>query len=133
MSRQTENRFVVLVCGGRNFNDHLLVFRILDEINILEPITLIVQGYARGADRLADEWARKRGVPSTGKQYEVTSEMWRQQGRAAGHIRNHKMRVEQKPDLVLAFPGGPGTEGMCNIADRAGVPVIRVTTKGKII
>ena len=32
-----------------------------------------------------------------------------------------------KPDLVIAFPGGRGTEDMVTRAERAGIPVRRVT------
>jgi hypothetical protein len=37
---------------------------------------------------------------------------WKVYGRAAGPIRNMKMLLEGKPDLVVAFPGGIGTADM---------------------
>jgi len=39
---------------------------------------------------------------------------------AAGAIRNEKMAVEGKPDLIIAFPGGPGTKNMIDVARRKG-------------
>jgi hypothetical protein len=44
----------------------------------------------------------------------------------AGPIRNQRMLVEGKPDLVVAFPGGKGTAGMVTLARNAGVDVIMV-------
>jgi hypothetical protein len=35
------------------------------------------------------------------------------------------MLDESKPDLVVAFPGGPGTANMIKLARAAGVMVIR--------
>lgn len=48
----------VLVCGGRNYNDRKRVFSTLDRIGI----THLIQGGARGADALAKDWAKLRGI-----------------------------------------------------------------------
>ena len=48
-------------------------------------------------------------------------------GRKAGPIRNQRMLDEGKPDLVVAFPGGKGTNGMIDLARNAGVRVILVS------
>lgn len=53
---------VVLVCGGRDFKDADFVFASLDEIHKKTPITRLVHGDARGADKLAHAWARMRKV-----------------------------------------------------------------------
>lgn len=45
---------------------------------------------------------------------------------AAGPIRNQHMLDIGKPDVVLAFPGGRGTEDMIRRAEKAGVPVKRI-------
>ena len=37
------------------------------------------------------------------------------------------MIVEGTPDLVIAFPGGRGTENMIKQAEAAGIPVRRIT------
>jgi hypothetical protein len=36
------------------------------------------------------------------------------------------MLEEGKPDIVVAFPGGKGTEMMCEIARTAGIPVLQI-------
>ena len=42
-------------------------------------------------------------------------------------MRNQKMLNEGKPDGVLAFPGGKGTENMIELATRSKVKVRRIT------
>jgi ABC-type Fe3+-hydroxamate transport system substrate-binding protein len=36
------------------------------------------------------------------------------------------MLNEGKPDLVIAFPGGKGTQMMINLAESAGIPVVKI-------
>jgi hypothetical protein len=110
----------VLVCGGRDFEDVPLVFRTLDAIHAETPIDAIIEGGARGADRAAYLWSRGNCLSES---YPAD---WANLGRSAGPIRNEQMLREGNPDLVVAFPGGRGTEHMISIAERAGVPVRRV-------
>ncbi len=109
-------KFIVLVCGGRNFADVRLLTAALD--NLPSTPTLIVHGEARGADTLAGQWARKNKIPV--KSYPA---QWNKHGRAAGPIRNKEMLDKEKPDLVVAFPGGKGTAHMAKIARENGVDV----------
>lgn len=107
---------VVLVCGGRDYWDAKVITATLERHK--EDIKTLIHGNARGADSIADNWARSRGVkiiPFPAK--------WKERGRAAGSIRNTQMLEEGKPDLVIAFPGGRGTENMVNQAIAAGIPV----------
>jgi hypothetical protein len=46
-------------------------------------------------------------------------------GKKAGPLRNQRMLDEGRPDLVVAFPGGGGTEDM-RCAVKAGVSVHEV-------
>lgn len=109
----------VLVCGGREFNDHALAFRTLDE---LRPAPVrIIQGGAAGADELARNWAARNFIT-----YEHFPADWATHGRAAGPIRNQQMLEQGKPDLVIAFPGGRGTADMVRRAKAAGVRVVEV-------
>lgn len=103
-SRVCMKRNVVLVCGGRNYIDRSNVYQTLDLLHADKRITLLVQGFALGADQLAHQWALWRNVPSTGRKYQITSRMWSSQGKRAGWIRNKRMRDEERPDLVVAFP-----------------------------
>ena len=113
----------ILVCGGRNYNNRETVRRTLDRIKPAE----IIHGAARGADTLAGEYARDRGIPCRSFPAD-----WQRHGRPAGFIRNRQMLDEGKPELVVAFPGGPGTRNMVKIALERGFPVKTVDEAGKI-
>jgi len=104
----------ILVCGGRDYDDRKKVFEALDTLD--NPCALI-EGGARGADRLAREWAIDNNVPIF-----TFNADWETYGRAAGPIRNKQMLVEGKPDIVIAFPGGAGTANMIRQARAAGIP-----------
>ena len=80
-----------------------------------------------GADTLAGEYARDRGIPCRSFPAD-----WRRHGRPAGFIRNRQMLDEGKPELVVAFPGGPGTRNMVKTALERGFPVKTVDEAGKI-
>lgn len=115
-------RHRVLVCGGRDFNDRAYLFAVLDHyITQTGGFECVIQGAARGADTLAGEWADERGV--RGLPFPAD---WEANGRAAGPIRNARMLREGRPSVVVAFPGGRGTDDMIQRSERAGVPVIRV-------
>ena len=108
----------VLVCGGRKYHGQARVNEVLDALHKERPITLLIHGGANGADKLGAKWAVSRGVAP--KMYAAD---WDKYGRPAGHRRNAIMLHESQPDLVVAFPGGPGTAGMVRLACRAGVEV----------
>ena len=118
---------IVLVCGGRNYHNYERLSTILSRLHYStmtgyeEPISMLIHGHARGADTLAFRWAMENSVPQ--KAYPAD---WDRIGKAAGYQRNRQMLEEGKPDLVIAFPGGPGTQHMVNIAEQAGVRVVQI-------
>lgn len=118
----------VLCCGGREFDDVSAVGRALREFKpvgsqLLECSEHIIihGGCPTGADALVDHWCDVYGVRKR-----VYLADWKQHGRAAGPLRNARMIAEGKPDLVVAFPGGRGTEDMKKKARAAGIRVIEV-------
>lgn len=113
----------VLVCGGRDYDDRKSLFMVLDAAHSANPVELLVHGAAPGADDLAGQWARHVGVP-----WKAYPAHWKSEGKAAGPKRNARMLEEAKPHLVIAFPGGRGTANMILQAEKAGVPVVRVTS-----
>lgn len=110
----------VLVTGGRDFSDRELLFEALDGLHSKHGFTVLIHGDANGADRLSGEWATSRGIT-----VEAHPADWKKHGRAAGPIRNQKM-LEEKPELVVAFPGGKGTADMVRKAKQAGLEVVMV-------
>lgn len=103
----------LLVCGGRSYEDWSVVSKTLKEIG---P-TILIQGGAPGADRLAHKWADHNGVPV------VTYPANWSAGRKAGPMRNVFMLLDGRPDMVVAFPGGKGTADMVRRATDAGIPL----------
>ena len=116
------SRRVVLVCGGRDYSNIGHVFKTLDSMHVEKPITCIVHGAARGADSLADAWARERKVA-----IRSFPAQWSLRGKQAGPIRNQRMLDAMSPSLVVAFPGGAGTLDMTTRARAAGVIVLEAT------
>lgn len=113
---------IVLVTGGRDYDNKRLVFRALDELHRRNVIKRVVHGGARGADALAGRWAKRRGVPCD--VFPVSTAEWMAYGLAAGPRGNRIMLRKGKPDVVLAFPGNAGTEGMVELAQKARVLVL---------
>ena len=114
----------ILVCGGRTYNERAKVADVLCELSANrrgEAMTLI-HGAAAGADKIAAECAGDLGWT-----IEAYKANWLRYGTSAGPIRNRAMIDRGKPDLVIAFPGGSGTEDMVARAEKAGIPVRRVT------
>lgn len=108
----------VLVCGGRDYRDVQRVYAELDALHAAarHDCMVVIQGGAKGADQLARQWAVDRGVA-----FQNYPADWVKHGRAAGPIRNERMLLAGRPELVLAFPGGRGTADMVNRAKAAGV------------
>ena len=107
----------VLVCGGRGYDDKKTLWRAL---NLLKP-SRIIHGGASGADDLAGEYAIEKDLSES-----MFPARWSDHGAQAGPIRNQRMLDKAKPNLVVAFPGGKGTEDMVSRARKAGVLVLRV-------
>lgn len=114
----------VLVCGGRAFNDRDLVeqslYTLLRGVPKDEPLLVIHGACPTGVDAIADDWAERNGL-----QMVRCPANWKAWGPAAGPLRNRAM-IELCPQLVVAFPGGKGTEGMVKLAEQFGIHVKRV-------
>ena len=111
----------VLVCGGRDFCAFTRMSAELNKLHAQNPISLVIHGDARGADRLAGQWASNNGIP-----VDAYPADWNKWGKTAGYHRNKRMLEEGKPDLVVAFEGGRGTEMMMQLALEAGVPLVAI-------
>jgi hypothetical protein len=60
-----------------------------------------------GYDLQVEKWAKKLGLPYIGYPAD-----WGKYGNSAGPIRNQQMLEEERPDMVVAFPGNNGTQDM---------------------
>lgn len=112
----------IIVCGGRDYKDLQTLYTVLDQVHAENPVTCLVNGGYRGADKLSSRWAEQRNIPFV----EVHAN-WEKYGREAGPKRNTKM-LNQHPDTVavIAFPGGDGTADMVRKAIAGNKPVVSV-------
>jgi len=121
----------VLVCGDRNWTNGSLIYGWLSKAKERGYGT-VIEGEARGADSLARNIAKELEMEVLPFPAD-----WEKFHKAAGPIRNKQMLDEGKPDLVLAFHDNidisKGTRDMINQAKRAGIKVILINSKNRII
>jgi hypothetical protein len=120
----------LVVCGSRTWTDGVLLARAVERV-VAEhgqdrAGVVLIEGDARGADRLAGALARARGW-----ELEVYPADWQRHGRSAGMRRNARMLRQGRPERVLAFTddlaASRGTADMVRRAQGAGLPVLVVS------
>lgn len=118
----------VIIAGGRDFTDFMKLAGMLatwtkeTEIHeAFEPITEVVSGGARGADKLGEVWARQHGIPIKRMPAD-----WAKHKKSAGPIRNTEMA--KYADGLIAFWDGksPGTKDMIEKATKLGLKAVVV-------
>jgi hypothetical protein len=116
----------VVVTGSRDFKDSALVFKTMDLF--YHCIQNLFVGDAKGVDYFCYTWAVQRSV-----NYQMFTADWTMNGRAAGPMRNkdmltsaNKKTPENYPLILLAFPGGIGTENCVKQAKAMDIQVLRV-------
>jgi len=125
----------VLVCGGRETTlkkmgidpgaVHCLVVKTLNQLSACgRRETTVIHGGAKGVDSMADNWCFSTRTPKL--VFPISKEEWEAKGGIAGPLRNTQMLQDGKPDVCLAFPGGPGTADMVAKCRAAGVRVVEV-------
>lgn len=114
----------VIVCGSRHWTDYRMIEEVVTSLATDNPGIIIVQGEAKGADRLAALACRNNGIAC-----ESFPADWDHKGKGAGIIRNKQM-LDAGADLVVAFKDDfnhtmhrGGTENMIRIATSADVPI----------
>jgi hypothetical protein len=109
----------VLICGSRSWRDTEAIKK---RVDMLPDGTVVIEGGADGADKIARQCALKRHLFVA--EVAVTPGHWDRFGKRAGHMRNHAM-LDLMPDLVIAFQrnGSNGTQGTLDEACRRGIPI----------
>lgn len=116
--------FFCLVVGSRGFRDYSLLKERLDYyLQNQGDEAVIVSGGANGADSLAEQYAKERGLP-----LKVFHADWQTHGKGAGYIRNkqmHKYLSKQSKRGVVAFWDGKskGTTHSFDLAKEYGNPL----------
>lgn len=110
----------ILICGDRNYTDYKRILGFLKEYKRKHSELVVIEGGAKGADKLAKRAADELKIPVV--EYQAD---WLGLGRAAGPIRNQKMIDEGKPDIIVAFhddiESSKGTKDMINRAKKLNI------------
>lgn len=108
----------IIIAGGRDFEDYELMKRVCDELIKLPTGVEIISGGARGADKLAERYAKERNIRN-----KVVKADWDRYGKSAGYKRN--LEMASFADVLIAFWDGKsrGTMHMINIAKERGLGV----------
>lgn len=108
----------VIIAGGRNFDDYVLLFNKVQKYTMNMVSFEIVSGGAKGADSLGERYAKVNKVP-----LKIFKADWDKYGKGAGHIRNREM-AEYATHLIAFWDGkSRGTENMINTAKELGLKV----------
>jgi hypothetical protein len=86
----------IAVIGSRTFDDYGLLRKTLDAI---PDISSIISGGAKGADSLAEQWAKEKGIGTV-----VFKPEWAKYGMGAGVVRNRL--IIEDCDYCIAFWDG---------------------------
>lgn len=110
------------VNGSRTFSDERLLYAVLtDYVSLVESkgsLVTILSGGCRGADLLAEQFAKEVYIPIRRFNAE-----WDLYGKAAGPIRNKKM-IDHAHGLISFWDGqSRGTKHTIDYARKKGIPV----------
>lgn len=121
----------LIVCGSRTYSDEASIFQVLDGFRLNAGGMTLIEGGAKGADRIASNWT------STQQHVEHIHmpAAWNLEGMSAGLKRNERMLTKlllgepRESRWVLAFVDKPlkesrGTAHMVMIARVAQVNVL---------
>lgn len=114
---------IAAVTGGRDYSDAECVNREMAAHHERLEFGVVINGYADGLDKLVDAWCVSNGVQPA--RCPALWDYWRSQGRVriAGVRRNWAMTL-LRPRVLLAWPGGEGTDNMIAQCRRVGIEVI---------
>jgi len=112
METQTKPNKKVAVVGSRTFTDYECMRKTLD-VHV-KPGDEIVSGGAKGADKLAEKYAKDQNLNTI-----IYYPQWDKYGKKAGFLRNRK--IIDDADVVVAFWDGKsrGTASSIDLARRA--------------
>ena len=85
------------VIGSRDFDNLDLLNETLSKFK--SEITLVVSGGSKGADAMAEQWAKENGIETL-----IFLPNWSMYGRSAGVVRNND--IIKSCDLCIAFWDG---------------------------
>ena len=94
-------RFKVAIVGSRTFTDYELAEKFIDKVCDDDAILIskIISGGAKGADTIAEEYARNHNIET-----QIFKPDWEKYGKSAGYKRN--VDIIENCDICIAFWDG---------------------------
>lgn len=105
----------VAVIGSRTFDKYESVYNVLSKLKITE----IISGGAKGADSLAERYAKEAEIPT-----KIFLPDWETYGKKAGFLRN--TQIIEECEMVVAFwdSESKGTKDSLDKAEKLGKKVM---------
>lgn len=121
--KENENTFACLIAGSRTFNNYELLKTKMDILLSNKDNVLIISGGAKGADTLAERYAKEKHYKIL-----VIPAEWEKFGKSAGYIRNKamhdKLATFENRGCVLFWDGkSRGTKQNIPLAEERNTPI----------
>ena len=115
------------IVGSRDMTDmELMIDWINLTVMVFGPIECIISGGARGADTLAERYARMHGI-----KFIPFRPDWKKYGRKrAGLLRNHDIVGAATHVLAFPSPNGSGTQHSMSLAKKQKKPLVECWLSG---
>jgi hypothetical protein len=118
-----EETFYCLVVGSRTFENYNLMKNKLDKLLVNQKNVVIVSGGARGADSLAEKYAKEKGYT-----LKIFKADWKKWGNYAGYERNNRMheyiKDYEKRGCVAFWDGkSHGTKQNFDLCEKYNTPL----------
>ncbi|WP_454885422.1 DUF2493 domain-containing protein [Sphingomonas oryzagri] len=108
----------IAVSAGPSFNDHRLIYDVLNKTLAQFPDMILVHGGTKtGGEHISACWARDRNIPQDPRLPD-----WDKHGRAAPFKRNDAV-LEDMPKGVIVFPGTGIQDNLADKARKMGIKV----------
>lgn len=137
----------VIVCGGRNVGrtshsatlqddrsevqratrERAFVATTLSSLHAERGFSHIIAGDEGGAERLGLSWASVNEIPTT-----IYVRERSHFGKETIDQRNARMLSSSNPELIVAIGTGASTARLLEIAERIGLPVVRITMPAQL-
>ncbi|TCR80835.1 DUF2493 domain-containing protein [Rhizobium sp. BK376] len=115
----------IAFAGGMDYNDHLRIWKTLDQVHAKHPDMVLLHGGApKGAERIAACWADTRKVTQV-----IFKPDWAKHAKAAPFRRNDAM-LSVMPVGLIVFPGNGITGNLADKARQLGIPALQVREGG---
>jgi len=108
--------YKVAIVGSRRFNNYEFMKHTLDSHR--DKIAMIISGGARGADTLAQRYAKENGLPIL-----IYYPDWKTYGKRAGFRRNVVVANVAEYMIAFAYSDSRGTRHVVKQMEKLGKPV----------